>query len=395
MLVFSAGAKYSGGDGSVGSPYKLSSAEDILTLAASDGDWGALFELVCDIDLASAEIKPFTQDLENAFGGQIDGKGFKIKNLRFKGVIGRYVGLFGLLSRTAVIRNLSLVGVDIDVATPVEEEKNNYLYVGGLAGSSKAFIENCRVSGVIKARAKQLVSVGALTGRQEREPIDRCEARVEIEAISPQQSFAGGLIGYCTGADIFNSLSDSRIYAGDSERSYAGGICGYSLYSKYDSCESSGGKVVTDSGSYSGGIGGYCYDGTITNCIGSNDVFSFDNGFAGGITGGNYNSIIENCYFNGRLSSRQMGSRSGTIAGLNAKSQIINCFWVYDKSLSQKAIAEGIFIGDVFMLTESQIKSGLNFDEKKWNAGSGRKLWQFTEGKLPQLSRAASIAEDE
>ncbi|MFI4912553.1 MAG: GLUG motif-containing protein [Sedimentisphaeraceae bacterium JB056] len=390
-------AGFGGGKGNLESPYKLSEASDIIELAENEGSWGAVFELTSDIDMAGIDIKPFTQDMQNGFGGTIRGNGFTIKNITLKGIEGKYVGLFGVLSATSVISDLKIIDVDIDVNTPEGIEKDNYIYVGALAGCSRGKLINCEVTGNIKARSKDLVSAGGFGGRLEGSIIDHCYAEVSMDIASEGQSFAGGMVGYCYNSNMLNNISNSIINAVGSERTYAGSISGYSLDTSFNSCCSDEGKILTDCGGYSGGITGYCYNGQIINCYAENTVFSFDNGFAGGLAGGNYNSIIRDCFFNGRISLESMDSKGGTIAGFNVKSQILNCFWVYDSSMADKAIVDGVFIGDVTMLTNKQIKAGGIFDEETWNADtpkdSLKPLWEIYENKLPTLNRVAQSPE--
>ncbi len=389
-------AAYSGGSGDTESPYKLATAEDIIALAENEGNWGLVFELVSDIDLVGIDFKPFTQDLQNGFGGTINGNGFAIRNLTIKGIKGRYVGFFGVLARTATIENLHLYDVDIDVATPQEIDKDNHIYVGALGGISMANAINCTVTGRINASSKNLTSIGGLFGRLEGATVDHCHSAVSIRAISLGQCFAGGFVGYCQKSNMLNNISKSNIYADGSDKTYIGGITGYALHTSFNSCCSKQGRMLADCGGFAGGITGYCYNGQIMNCFAENDVFSFSKGFAGGLTAGNYNSIIQNSYFAGRLSLKDMDSRSGAIAGFNAKSQILNCFWVYDASLSSEAISEGMFIGTVKTLTRAQIAAGGIFTDQMWNSdtppNSPQPLWNLYENKLPTLTRTAKAA---
>ena len=387
---------YSGGTGNLDSPFQLGTAEDIIALAENEGHWGAAFELAGDIDLGGIDFKPFTQDLQNGFGGTINGKGFTIKNLTIKGVKGRYVGLFGVLARTAVIRNLTLKDVDIIATTPEEIEKNRHLYVGSFAGVSKGGVLNCTATGRIRAAAGELVSVGGMFGRLENAMIDRCYSAVSIRAISTGQSYAGGFVGYCHSSYMLNNISKSNIYATGSSQTYAGAITGYALHTGFNSCCGKEGRVLVDCGGFAGGITGYSYNGQIINCYSLNDVYSFQKGYAGGIVAGNYNSIAQNCYFAGNLSLKEEKSRSGAIAGINSKSQILNCFWVYDTSLSNNAVAEGVFIGNVEVFSMQQIIAGGLFKDEIWNAETPKDalmpLWHLENGKLPQLNRTARAA---
>ena len=105
-------AKYSGGAGTSGNPYKISTAADLLALAANTSDYDANFVLTADINLggtaATAVIAPDmnSNNLYNynfdgtPFTGVFDGAGHKIINLNIHAVATEndYLGLFGVSS---------------------------------------------------------------------------------------------------------------------------------------------------------------------------------------------------------------------------------------------------------------------------------------------------------
>ena len=265
--------------------------------------------------------------------------------------------------------------------------------MGSFAGVSKGSVLNCTATGRIRAVASDLVSVGGIFGRLENAMIDRCYSAINIRAVSAGQSYGGGFVGYCHSSYMLNNISNSNIYATGGKQTYAGAITGYALHTGFNSCCSKGGRVIVDCGGFSGGITGYCYNGQTINCYALNDVYSFKEGYAGGIVAGNYNSIVQNCYFAGSLSLKAEKSRSGAIAAINSKSQILNSFWVYDTSLSSVAVAEGVFIGNVEMFNMQQILGGGLFKDEIWNAETPKDallpLWHLEEGKLPKLNRTA------
>lgn len=388
--TFSSAGTYSGGSGRADDPYKISKLDDILELGRSQGDWGSSFVVVNDIDMARIDFTPIAGSLHNAFNGSIEGRGFTISNLMIKGEKGQYAGMFGVIGAAGKIHNLKLHNIDIDVFVADNVVKDNFIYVGGFAGNSNGEFRNCSVSGKIKARAKDLAAVGGICGRIYNSVINRCQSSVTVSISSTGRTFAGGLVGYCYATTMLNNISISDVYAAGNKQTYAGGITGYALHTKFSSCSSDAGTILTDSGGYAGGITGYNYNGHITNCYAVNNVFSFSNGFAGGIAGGNYNSIIRNCYFSGALSQKRMKSKHGAIAGMNKASQILNCYWNYDTSLATAPIADGKFIGTVTMLTQQQINAGGIFSDPKWNAdspASGALLWEIHSNKLPTLNR--------
>ncbi len=397
VVTFSFASTYSGGNGRVDNPYKISTPEDMVVLSAEEGDWGASFILINDVDMEGIDFNPISRDLQNSFSGFMDGCGFAIKNLRINGEKGRYVGLFGALSKTAQIQNIRLVDIDIDVFVPEYVEKDNYIYVGGFAGNSDGKLSNCSVSGKISAVSREITAAGGLAGRVYKTTINHCESSVSLRAVSEKQTFAGGFIGYSYTVAMMNNISNSYVYAAGSDKTYAGGLTGYALHTKFGSSCCDSGRVLIDTGGFCGGITGYNSYSEIANCYAVNDVFSFSKGFAGGLVGGNYSSIIKNSYFSGRLSQKSMKSKSGAIAGYNKASQIINCYWNYDASLVSIPIAKGEFFGKVTMLTQRQIKAGGIFNDPQWNADSppqGPMLWEIHADKLPTLSLSAEVKEE-
>lgn len=110
------------GSGTEASPYLISSAQALEALAEQVNDGalkteGVYFRQTADIDLSGFKNNSWVP-IGNAtgsggtgrtFDGIYDGNGFRIKNFVFEDTTRKYYGLFGLLSNTAVIKNLALV----------------------------------------------------------------------------------------------------------------------------------------------------------------------------------------------------------------------------------------------------------------------------------------------
>lgn len=109
------------GSGTEASPYLISSAQALESLAEQVNDGalkteGVYFRQTADIDLSGFKNNSWVP-IGNAtgsggtgrtFDGIYDGNGFRIKNFVFEDTTRKYYGLFGLLSNTAVIKNLTL-----------------------------------------------------------------------------------------------------------------------------------------------------------------------------------------------------------------------------------------------------------------------------------------------
>ena len=154
-----------------------------------------------------------------------------------------------------------------------------------------------------------------------------------------------GLFGYNEGTIKNLGMLDGSVSASSDSSSYAGGIAGYNFYGTISNCYNMG-NVSASSDSYSdsyssssaGGIAGE-NDGTISNCYNTGSasalVSSSSSSFsssssAGGIAGEN-DGTISNCYNTGSVSatatSTSSSSHAGGIAGDNSYGRSIrDCY---------------------------------------------------------------------
>jgi len=160
------------GDGSEESPYQISSA---LELGAIDhSDLSAHYQLMNDINLdgivwANAVIP--------SFNGTFDGNGFVVSNLVVQGT--SHAGLFGVLERDAVIRNIGVENCN------VSSTGNS---VGGLIGYGFGDLQNCYSIGTVSG-AKE---VGGLIGFSWNALIEDCFALGTVSG----DRYVSGLVGF-------------------------------------------------------------------------------------------------------------------------------------------------------------------------------------------------------
>lgn len=297
ILLVQAGialAKYSGGDGSSGNPYKISDVNDWKELMSSSGDWGKSFEMISDVNLAGVTVTPVGNSTIK-FRGVFDGNNHIISNLVINKPNSDNVGLFGYVEE-GEIKNLGLKNIFI---------KGHYS-TGGLAGQGvRSNIKDCYSEGS--------VSGGGLLGTN---------AGSIINCYSTCSGHSG-LVWWNYGI-IFNSYASGNVktggLVGENEgvirRCYATGDIDGGMYSW-----ASGGLVATNNGvildSYSTGdiTGGIIYAGGL---VGENDDQSYSINF------------ISNCYSTGDVDTSACCFFGGLI-GLNASSgKISNCFWDID-----------------------------------------------------------------
>jgi hypothetical protein len=213
----SAQAKYSGGSGTAGDPYRIGSAADLLALASNTTDYGKNFVLTADINLASNTFTTavIARDTDNSysfdgvsFTGIFDGAGHKIINLTINtsGAANHYLGLFGYVNG-GEMKNLGLENISIT--------GGNSHDVGGLAGYNKGTINNCYSTGTVTGE-DDFAGVGGLVGAQSgSSSISNCYSTVAITAGHNDTGTddghnpydIGGLVGYKAGGVISNCYS--------------------------------------------------------------------------------------------------------------------------------------------------------------------------------------------
>lgn len=296
FLNFPAYAKYSGGTGEPNDPYQIATAEDLMLLGNSPGDYSKYFILTDDIDLDpnlpgrkvydKAVIAP---NREMPFTGVFNGNGRTISHLKIEGT--EYLGLFGELGYNAVVNDLGVVDVNITGSGG---------YIGGLAGYNvSGYVSDCYSTGVVSGRS----SVGGLIGYNDRAEVARCYS---TSAVSGTESYVGGLMGYSWNGTMTYCYS-------------TGPVSGYS--------------------SVGGLVGQNDYFGTdvhaVTQCYSTGSVSGIER--VGGLVGWNDRSYLSQCYSIGPVSGT---SNTGGLVGRDYQGNITACFWDIETS-GQTASAGG------------------------------------------------------
>ena len=149
------------GSGSQESPYKISSASDLTTLASEVNGGtsysGYYFQLTDDIDLNGVAFTPIGSSVTTGngpqatttlypFSGQFDGAGHYISGITIDNNSSNNQGLFGVIGSGAIVKNLVLTNSYFD-------GKDN---VGGIAGTNYGTIENCHVTTTVTIHASHI-----------------------------------------------------------------------------------------------------------------------------------------------------------------------------------------------------------------------------------------------
>jgi hypothetical protein len=355
-------APYSGGAGSAGNPYQISTVDDLLYLATHTGDYGKHFILTADIDLdpnlpgrqvfTTAVIASDANNANsvfdgNSFSGVFDGNGFTISNLTIdtNGVENDYLGLFGEIDSGSQIKNLGLEKVRVTGG-------NNSDYLGALAGETYGDINDCYSTGTVTSGIEASIfgglagmnfghisnchSTGNISGGEgsgylgglvgyEAGTISNCYATGNING-GYMSIYLGGLAGYKSSGTISNSYSTSDVNSGDNSQRL-GGLVGTNV-GQISNCHSTG-KISGGNNSFKlGGLVGWnTSSGDISNCYSTGNTSGGDNSYKLGGLAGENSVHISNCHSSGNVSGSDDANSLGGLVGFNVAGGIIgNCF---------------------------------------------------------------------
>jgi len=293
--------QFSGGDGSSGNPYLISSASDLNGVRNYPGDATTSFYFLqtTDIDLGGySNWEPIGGGgTDDKFQGHYDGAGYTISNLTINRPTTANVGLFGHIGPVdgdkvnyVSIKNVRLENVDVKGA------RGTGALVGRVTGNENTLIESCYVFGgsvTGDAATGGLVGsnnsyvAGSTTSR--RPVINKCFANVEVffsGSGADNQKF-GGLAGCNQKGVIKNSFSLGTVTvepaSGTAER--VGGLAGcITLIGLVENSYSAGLVTVNGSVSEVGGLVGSVGTenaGTVTSSYWDTET-SGQSGSAGG-----------------------------------------------------------------------------------------------------------------
>ena len=237
-----------GGEGTVESPYRINTYDDLKAFATYVNDGTLTTEYVrLDADIDCDGKTDFTPiGSKQHFKGHFDGNGKTISNLLLSTDIGRN-GLF-LYVDGGTIQNLTLsncsfsggsfvgaIAAELYNDAKIENCKVNSctiqggnmanIYVGGIVGRmNQGTITGCEVNGgTIKSSAESTSTsyaiVGGIAGDFYKGTISSCVvAGADISLAQPSQSWIGGIVGYATN-DANNVISNNQV-KGNTKVSY-------------------------------------------------------------------------------------------------------------------------------------------------------------------------------
>ena len=326
--VWGQGTSFSGGEGTEGDPYLISSAEDLKALASSVNDdeedyEGKYFILTQDIELDSSEewtpIGGYPLLGATTFKGIFNGNGktisgFYIKTSHFQGD-----GLFGCIGditnpavdNIGIIKNLTLTGT---------VEVTGVFIGGGICGMNYGIIQDC-ISNVsfdltTSSAGTSGIQVGGICGANEG-IVNGCTNNEDISINDMERTlcFGGGICGTNRGT-IEKSYNMGNLSANNASDGI-GGICGnMNNQSVINNCYNSGtltltctdqqGGNVAGIGVATGGTGPYSSTVTIKNCHNCGAIIGNATSVGGIYTEiFDVNFVVENCYYINTIESTE------------------------------------------------------------------------------------------
>ena len=272
----------SSGDGSVGNPYKISTAAELAWFRdqVNSGNNSISAELTEDIDLAefchAKDATKYTEEVnwtpignsDNMYQGTFDGNGKTIRNLYINDIsenigISGYASFFGYADAGGNIKNITFDNAKVKTT-------NDDYCTGILVGVAGSCIENIKTLANCSVEGKSYT--GGIAGRANGN-IDNCENHAMVNGAS----FVGGIVGEYV-------FSDKSI----------------------TSCANYG--AVTGSGERVGGIAGNFNSGTIQNCANYGDI-------TGTFYVGNLIGLADKCNLNNVLGTGNVTAISNTKRG--------------------------------------------------------------------------------
>lgn len=265
-------------EGTFSQPIVINNAEELIEKFGNEYSSDVYYELGADIDFADvSDFQGLCQTSATAFSSNLDGKGYKIKNVTVTSDL-TYNGFFGYVK--GVIKNVVFENIKVNV----NRTTSSTIYVGAVAGYGyQGKLINVDIDGVT------------------------------MNTTSSSQ-YVGSLVGYAFGTNITScNVNNLNLTAtGMSSSSYVGGLAGYLCQnsgSKYGKINTStvagtisvtGNESATSQGSlYYGGITAYAKVGSEVHTSISNinaTIKSKAIGYYGGIVGyANFGSDVDNC----------------------------------------------------------------------------------------------------
>ncbi|MCL1850350.1 MAG: putative Ig domain-containing protein [Bacteroidetes bacterium] len=317
LLPVAVSAQFSGGDGTSGNPYIITTQAELTQLATYVNALNTTYndkyyKLGNDIDLSDYQtgtgwiiIGRRVGITNYSFKGDFDGNNHKITGLYINDPNRFYQGLFGMVDY-GTVRNLGVEGANIAGGGAI----------GALIGyATYSTITNCYSTGSVSCPTSGFIDAGGLIGS-----IDSCMVSGCYSTATVTGDYAGGLIGFFQGMEGFSTVINCYSTGNVNGHQNTGGIssmvqkAGSNITNCYSTGNVTGNNWV---GGISGNISNYS---AITNCYSLGNISGA--AWIGGIVGMIDNwSTVSHCYATGSVTG---SSNTGGIAGRVANSSNAN-----------------------------------------------------------------------
>lgn len=369
-LIFSltSTAQFSGGDGSINNPYKISTPSDLDNIRNYINN---NFIVINDIDLKDylSEGNPgynegkFWNPIKNLdytnenFTGYFNGNNKEIKNLKINRPDEDFIGLFYKVYADS-IKNLTLSNVKII----------GKHYIGALAGEVYVKkLNNIFVTGEIEGRM-DVGSVSSFTS-----------GNIDNANVISKVYNGGGLFSWL-GSDFqgdYSTVSNCS-YTGNLDCMWqnCGGITGFGINSEINTSYTIG-KI--NGNLFVGGIIGNAEDVLVKNSYSTSEI----NGISkvGGLAGSNsLRNTIENCYFAGNINSPNFGALAGENDTIKMGSRVLGYGTIINSFWDNELVGTSNTVGIESEATENQNNGlGLKTLELKIKSTYENYNWNFTD----------------
>ena len=294
-----------GGLGTAAHPYEIKTAAQLKTFRdivnsenGQQQNKAAHAVLMENINLNNEQWTPIGTS-SNEYSGNFNGNGHTISGLYIYNSTAGFQGLFGYVSGSGKIENLSVSG-----------SVSGNSSVGGVVGLNGGSVEDCDFTGSVSGSY-----VGGVVGWNASGTVKNCYNTGEVSG----SEFVGGVVGD-NGGSVTNSYNTGTVTgpvsASGNNSVCVGGVVGSNSF----------GATVTGT-----------VTGTVTNCYNTGTVTGPDsvNGETtvnvGGVVGSNsFGATVTNCYNTGSVSGPDSGTSNyvGGVVGYNdGSSTVENCYY--------------------------------------------------------------------
>ncbi|WP_066627233.1 T9SS type A sorting domain-containing protein [Labilibacter marinus] len=226
VCVMGAKAQYSGGAGTSGDPYQISTAADLVTLSTDEANYDKEFIVTADIDMSSISYTFYSLGYyagagDVFFTGVFDGNNKTISNLTITPRVNQtyQMGFFGL-AKDATVMDLGLV--NLNYTSTINR-------AGGLIGSSEGTVSvsNCFIDG---GNISAAGGMGGIVGwvKNGTVTIANCYTNlgVIINAVGTDKyKGTGGIIGVVEGGTA--NVTNVAVYGSKADGDTQGAVIGF------------------------------------------------------------------------------------------------------------------------------------------------------------------------